>query len=176
MFENIGFRIGISKTNLSYKTIVPSNTNQFITDYSNIELHPNFTKEVINATFTGNNEIELTQKLSYYEIPLEIYKPLTKWKSKFGIDLILGITPQVIDKNTLILSDTNSKSYEIGKVTNVRNVNIGFHAGFGFNYKLTKSIQLDLNPIFKYQSIPYKDHHSFNPFYIAIQSGFSYKF
>ena len=176
MFENSRFRIGFSKTNLSYKTIVPSNNNQFITDYSNIELHPNFTKQSINATFKDNNKVELTQNLSYYEIPLELYKPLTKWKSKFGIDLILGITPQVFDKNNLVLTGSNNESFEIGKATNVRDVNIGIHIGLGVNYQITKNIQLDLNPIFKYQSIPYKDHHSFNPFYVAIQSGFSYKF
>ncbi|KIX21881.1 hypothetical protein SY27_04140 [Flavobacterium sp. 316] len=176
MYKNIGFRIGISNTNLSYNTIIPNNNNQFLTDYYNIQLNSNLTKESINATFNGSNEVKLRQNLSYYELPLEIYKTLLKGKSKIGLDLFLGLTPQYLNKNSLTLESSNIKNYTIGKSINLRDVNIGFQVGLGINYSLSKKLQLDVNPIFKYQTFPHEEHDNFNPIYIAIQSGLSYKF
>ncbi|NJM80430.1 MAG: hypothetical protein HC854_13940 [Flavobacterium sp.] len=176
MFENVGFRMGITKTNLSYSTRIPNNNNQFITDYSNIALKENITRQSINSTFNGANEIKLKQHLSYYEIPIELYKSFTNKKSDFGFAIFLGITPQFLDKNNLALESSTIDSFEIGKASNLRNVNVGFHAGLGLNYKFTEKFQFDLNPIFKLQSVPYEDYHDFLPYYIAIQSGLSYKF
>lgn len=176
MYKEMGLRIGLANTNLSNSTIIPKRNNEFITNYSNIELNSNNTPQIINSKFETNNSIKLIQNLSYYEIPLELYKPLLKNESNYGVDLFIGITPQISAKNNLEIESSNGINYEIGKASNIRKINIGFQFGLGINYKLTKELQIDINPIFKYQVAPYENNNNINPFYIAIQSGLSYKF
>ena len=83
--EKLSVRIGYRKINVSYVTKnVPVNAN----NYSGITYNPNVSNQFIFTASNGSEKMDITQKLSYTEIPLQVkYKFLDKkigLKSSFG--------------------------------------------------------------------------------------------
>lgn len=172
MFSKIGFRAGISVHNLSYTTQL---NNDNIRDYRNIELNNTITSSTLNASFTNNTAIQLKQRLTYYEIPLELYYDISEEDSKLGWAVFGGIIPQYLKNNSLLMGSNETQEMEIGNASNLSKVNIALDLGFGIHYKITDKIQLNVNPVIKYQTSSYKSKPNFNPYSFSIQSGVTYK-
>jgi hypothetical protein len=171
MYDRIGFRAGFSKINL--KTSTRLDKDQLIPNYTNIELKSQIN---IKETFSGSNEVDLLQKLSYYELPMEFDYAIKKDESKIGMDVFTGFSFLILDKNQLSLKSEKVSMQQIGEAKNISGVNFSYNLGIGISYKLNEKFNLDINPLFKYYLSSFKENGDAKPYSFSLQSGVSYKF
>lgn len=127
--------------------------------------------------FEGNNsplfDGSLNQTLGYIEVPVELeYALLDK---RFGINIQGGASTLFLSDNTVTVS-TQGFDTEIGEANNVNNVSFSTNIGLGFNYKITEQVKFNVEPKFKYQIQTFSDSNDFNPYYLGLYTGFSFKF
>jgi hypothetical protein len=124
--------------------------------------------------FVQNSTGKLNQVTSYYEIPVELsYKLVDK---KFGIEFIGGMSSLFLNQNSISLL-SNGLQMEIGQANNLNRVHFSSNVGIGFKYSFLKSLEVNFNPMFKYQLNTYTDNAgNFKPYFIGLYSGLSYKF
>lgn len=123
---------------------------------------------------SGGGNAELTQNLSYYEIPLELnYALLDK---RFGINMIGGFSTLLLGDNEIVANDGNFREV-LGEANNLNSVSFSTNVGLGFNYKISKRLKFNIEPMFKYQLNPYTDSSvDYKPYYLGVYSGLSFKF
>lgn len=124
--------------------------------------------------FVQNNTGKLNQITSYYEIPVELsYKLIDK---KFGLEFIGGMSSLFLNQNSISLL-SNGLEMEIGQANNLNRVHFSSNVGIGLKYSFLKSLEVNFNPMFKYQLNTYTDNAgNFKPYFIGLYSGLSYKF
>ncbi|MEO6174105.1 MAG: hypothetical protein ABIP27_03035 [Flavobacterium circumlabens] len=171
MYDKIGFRAGFSKINL--KTSTRLDKDELIPNYNNIELKSEIN---IKQTFTGSNEVDLVQKLSYYELPIEFVYAFKKDESKIGMEAFTGFSFLISDKNQLSLKSEKVAMQNIGEAKNISGINFSYNLGIGISYKLNAKFSLDINPLFKYYLSTFKESGDAKPYSFSLQSGVSYKF
>jgi hypothetical protein len=116
----------------------------------------------------------MAQQFGYLEIPLELNYTLVD--SKFGVNLIGGLSSLFLIDNSVTLT-SGELITEMGEANNVNNVNFSTNIGFGVNYKFSPKVQLNIEPVFKYQLNTFSDTAgNFQPFTIGIYSGLNFKF
>ncbi|MBF4494065.1 hypothetical protein IR010_16060 [Flavobacterium sp. MR2016-29] len=171
MYDRIGFRAGFSK--ISLKTTTRLDKDVLIPNYTNIELK---SETNINQTFSGSNEVNLLQKISYYELPMEFDYAIKKDESKIGMDVFTGFSFLLLDKNQLFLESEKVAKQQIGEAKNISGINFSYNLGIGISYKLNDKFNLDINPLFKYYLSTFKESGDAKPYSFSLQSGVSYKF
>ena len=145
-------------------------------DLINIENKPNDNLKEVG--FNGGELVKyngnLSQKLGYVEVPLELsYKLIDK---RFAIDVIGGMSTLFLNNNSVSII-SNDMEMEIGSATNLNNIHYSTNFGMGFSYTFLKSFQANINPMFKYQLNTYTDNsNNIKPYFIGIYSGISFKF
>jgi hypothetical protein len=166
--NNVLYATGLTANNL--KNIEYSSTNviKFVND-ANYSLLTTSEKEIQN-TNTGN----LNQKMGYYELPVEVsYAVLDK---KFGINLIGGFGTLFLNENAISLESSQS-SILLGQAKNLSQVHFSSNVGLGFRYQITKSFQINVEPIVKYQLNTFSSNSGdFKPLFFGLYSGVSYGF
>ncbi|PKA82877.1 outer membrane protein with beta-barrel domain [Ulvibacter sp. MAR_2010_11] len=191
--DRLSIRSGVSNVDLSYATgglelgTAPVNVALKSVDYGSKETvitavdkgtlssmqNPNDPFSSITPKSTSG-EVELIQNISYYEIPLELkYAVLT---NKFGINLIGGFSTLFLGNNEVSVTagDFNDT---LGEANNLSSVSFTTNVGLGFDYKISKKLKFNIEPMFKYQLNPYTDSSvNFKPYYVGIYSGLSFKF
>ncbi|TDE04895.1 outer membrane beta-barrel protein [Flavobacterium hiemivividum] len=197
-----GFSVGIGiNYALSNKLALRSGINAFSVGYNtndvayaaglnthslaNVNYTSNESIEILNqASFNGLTLLEkdlqktstgsINQKMGYYEIPVELsYAILDK---KFGINIIGGVSTLFLNQNeiSLIAPQANVK---LGEASNLNTIHFSTNFGLGFEYEFVKSFQINFEPMIKYQLNSYSnDSSNFNPIYIGLYSGISYRF
>ncbi|MNQ56499.1 hypothetical protein D3C85_706230 [compost metagenome] len=170
MYDRIGFRAGFSKINLKISTRLDQN---LITNFNNIALKSDVN---IQQTFGNSNNIDLVQKLSYYELPMEFNYAIIKNETKIGMDVFTGFSFLILDKNQLYLKSENVSMQHIGEAKNISGVNISYNLGLSISYKLNDKFGLDINPLFKYYLSTFKENGDAKPYSFALQTGVNYKF
>jgi len=116
----------------------------------------------------------MAQQFGYLEIPLELNYTLID--SKFGVNLIGGLSSLFLVDNSVTLT-SGELITEMGEANNVNNVNFSTNIGFGVNYKFSPKVQLNIEPVFKYQLNTFSDTAGdFQPFTIGVYSGLNFKF
>lgn len=117
---------------------------------------------------------ELIQNLSYYEVPLELkYALLNK---RFGVNMIGGFSTLFLGDNEVSVQDGSFKDV-LGEANNLNSVSFSTNVGLGFDYKISKRLKFNVEPMFKYQLNPYTDSSvDFKPYYFGVYSGLSFKF
>lgn len=197
-----GFSIGIGiNYTLSNKIVLRSGINAFSVGYNTNDVFYAAglnTKSLANVNFTSNESIEIqspakynafssfekdlqktstgsiNQKMGYYEVPLELsYAVLDK---KLGINIIGGFSTLFLKQNeiSLVSSQANLK---LGEANNLNSIHFSTNFGLGFEYEFVKSFQINFEPMIKYQLNSYSnDSSNFNPIYIGLYSGVSYRF
>ncbi|TGD56966.1 hypothetical protein [Flavobacterium humi] len=168
----VGSRLGIGKTNLEYTTNTHKSNNSVI-DPKNINLAAGVTPATINATFENDTEVLLSQKLSYYEVPLEAYYVFSD--RKIGMATAFGLSFLILDKNELTLQSNSVREYTIGSAKNILDQSVTGNVKFIFDYKLSDSFQLEASPSFQYHFLGFKNAPDFKPYIFSLQVGFSYK-
>jgi predicted DNA binding protein len=166
--NNVLYATGLTANNL--KNIEYSSTNviKFVND-ANYSLLTTSEKEIQN-TNTGN----LNQKMGYFELPMEVsYAVLDK---KFGINLIGGFSTLFLNENAISLESSQSNIL-LGEAKNLSQVHFSSNVGLGFRYQVTKSFQINVEPIVKYQLNAFSSNSGdFKPLFFGLYSGVSYGF
>lgn len=142
-----------------YKTIAFAN-GQSYTSFSN--------------SFDQGEKIELTEKLGYLEIPLEVGYTFYNLND-FGIDAIIGTGVQFSKQNELFAIRNSGQSTLLGANTNYSKGSFGIHLGLGINYKVNQSLKIQLEPIFKPQIGFYENSIGDNPLIFTLRFGVQYK-
>lgn len=127
----------------------------------------------LNPKSTSGNA-EVIQNLSYYEVPMELkYALLTR---RFGVNMIGGFSTLFLGNNEISVRDGNFREV-LGEANNLNSVSFSTNVGLGFDYKISKRLKFNVEPMFKYQLNPYSDSSvDFKPYYFGIYSGLSFKF
>jgi hypothetical protein len=116
----------------------------------------------------------MAQQFGYLEIPLELKYALVD--TKFGVDLIGGFSSLFLIDNAVSLT-SGELTTEMGEANNLNTMNFSTNIGLGVNYKLTSKVELNIEPIFKYQLNTFSDTAGdFRPFTIGVYSGLNFKF
>lgn len=172
--EKLNFRIGFNKTSLSLKTknvqLISSNTDSEISGYfHNID----YAKPITNAQLASNfndSIVDLTQKLSYFEIPIEVKYKI--FNTRIGIEAIAGFSTLYLSKNH-VTAKANGSSMNLGSLSSVKKLNFSGNIGIGFNYKLARNFQLNVEPMFKYYLTTSQNP---KPYSLNLQTGLQYTF
>lgn len=68
-------------------------------------------------------------------------------------------------------------SSSLGEANNLSSVSFTTNIGLGVDYKISEKFKFNVEPMFKYQLNPYSDSSvDFQPYYIGVYTGLSYKF
>ena len=116
----------------------------------------------------------MSQQFGYLEVPVELqYALLDK---KLGVNLIGGLSSLFLVDNSISLS-SGELITEMGEANNVNDVNFSTNVGIGLSYEFTEKVQLNVEPVFKYQLNTFSQTDgTFQPFTIGVYSGISFKF
>ncbi len=191
--ERLSVRSGISNVDLSYSTGgIELGTGPVSAALSsvNYEGRQNVltvldegTIEAQNAANGGfgtitqkstNGAAELVQNITYYEVPLELKYAVVK--TKIGVNVIGGVSTMFLGNNDVSV-DAGDFSTTLGEANNLSTVSFTTNIGLGVDYKISKKFKFNVEPMFKYQLNPYSDSSvDFQPYYIGVYTGLSYKF
>ncbi|SRR6056297_121701 len=128
--------------------------------------------------FSSSQNIEregfMTQQMGYLEIPLELNYALID--NKFGLNVIGGVSSLFLVDNSVALTSDNLTT-EMGDAKNVNNLNFSANFGLGVNYKFSRNIHMNIEPVFKYQLNTFSETDgTFNPYTVGVYSGLSFRF
>ena len=128
------------------------------------------TPEALNTTPTGN----IDQRFGFIEIPVALeYRLIDK---KIGVNLSGGFSTFFLNGNE-IYADINGNSTLIGTANNLNDTSFSANFGIGLDYGLSRKININLEPMFKYQINTFNNTSGdFRPFFIGVYSGLSFKF
>lgn len=188
--KKLRIRSGISKVDYGYNTndvefssSLISSTNGEITNIDYARTSENL---VVESSKSNNSLVqkdafaaitrngEMAQQFGYLEIPMELNYALID--RRFGVDVIGGVSSLFLVDNAVALN-SGELTTDVGKANNINNVNFSTNIGFGLNYKVTPRIQMNVEPVFKYQLNTFSNTSgNFQPFSIGVYSGLSYKF
>lgn len=192
--KKLSVRSGIHKVDYGYDTndisfsssLVASTNSQINTiDYvftsRNLVVESNTgTKVVPEAMATDvsapspSREGRMVQQFGYLEVPLELNYSLIE--SKFGVDLIGGVSSMFLVDNSVML-ESNGSATEMGEANNINSLNFSTNIGFGINYAISPKMQFNVEPVFKYQMNTFSaTAGDFRPFSIGVYSGLNFKF
>lgn len=188
--NKIKVRLGVHKVDLSYTTnnvitYKKAEINQGNSRVGNIKFNESASENSIMSAQTFSslsspesinslNKNSINQQFGFIEIPLEIEYALIS--NKFGVNVIGGFSTLFVNKNE-IYSVTNTSRTRIGEATNMNDISYSANIGFGVNYKLSNKLNINLEPQFKYQIDTFSDTSGeFQPYFIGVYSGLSYKF
>lgn len=116
----------------------------------------------------------LNQKIGFIEVPLEVEYALVD--NRFSINLIGGASTLFLDENSISISSGEIATV-LGQANNLNEISFSTNLGVGFDYLVSKKFKLNLEPMFKYQINTYDAASgTYQPFFIGVYSGFSYKF
>ncbi len=121
-----------------------------------------------------SGEPSLNQKISYYEVPLELKYAVLN--NKFGVNLIGGFSTLFLGENEIFV-EAGDFNENLGEANNLSTLSFTTNIGLGLNYSFSKKLMFNVEPMFKYQLNPYTESSvAFKPYYIGIYTGLSFKF
>ncbi len=173
--DKLSIRIGLNKTSLSLTTkdvpLTSTNPNTEIWGYfSNIDYNMALSNAQL-ATYFGASNVTLTQNIRFIEIPLEVKYKL--YDGEIAIEAIGGISALLLSKNE-VKAESDDKFLYLGKVNNGRQASASINLGAGFNYKIAKNLQLNVEPMFKYYFRSFEVANK--PYSLNFQAGLQYDF
>ena len=183
---------GVSMINVGYSVgdvyINPSTQVGTASRLTNVDYIPSATVlSVSTENIIGSNQIEasledpikgsLNQEYGYVEVPLEIKYSLTH--GKFGVHLVGGISTLFLNSNTVFV-ETSEISSELGKATNLNNVDLSGNFGFDVDYNINKNLYINVSPMLKVYtntfSENYENSDNFKPYLFGVYTGLNYRF
>lgn len=161
--DNLRLRTGYGKLDLQYRS-------QGIDFDSAVDY--GFIGKPGNLPSPGE-QASLEQEMGYVEIPLEM--ELQVIDRKFGLNLISGMSSFWLKENSMSL-EVAGNSYENGKASNLHELSFSTNLGLGLSYELLQGMELNLEPIFKYQWNTYTNNPSLRPYILGVYSGVRFQF
>lgn len=193
--KKISIRSGVHRVDYGYNTndvafssSLDGSTNDQIDNISykatseNLVLRstvgPNNTADFgVNEDVTATSAIRdgiLSQQFGYLEVPLEVNYAIVD--KKIGVTVIGGFSSLFLVDNSISVA-AESQTMELGEANNINDINFSTNIGMGVSYKFTPKMQLNVEPVFKYQLNTFSNTDgSFQPFSLGIYSGLSFRF
>ena len=190
--EKLSIRTGINNVNLSYSTgdvelgTGPPGTGiqsvnygrssgQVLTAVDKGTLRPSAEGDFgVITPKAGGAEAFINQSIRYYEVPMELKYALVD--NKFGINMIGGFSTLFLGDSEVSVEAGDFRSV-LGEANNLNSLSFTTNIGLGFDYKISNRLKFNIEPMFKYQLNPYSDSSvDFNPFYMGVYTGLSFKF
>ncbi|GAA3631256.1 hypothetical protein [Flavivirga jejuensis] len=197
--KRLSIRSGINKVNLGYntngavilQTIGKASSSLTLQNVDAIQTNNNTSNSVqekvvlvSDESFVSNDtpeslsssdNISINQDMGYIEIPLEFQYALSD--KKLGINFIGGFSSFFLNNNKIFSEANSGEKTLIGKANNINKVSYSANLGLGLNYQISKKIDLNLEPMFKYQINTFNNTSGdFKPFFIGVYTGFAIKF
>jgi hypothetical protein len=184
--KKVSIRAGINKFDLAYNTndiVFYADPTLTTASLNTINFRPETKTVVISdkkargATPVNTTQIiengTMNQSFGYLEFPVEIsYKLIDK---KFSMKLITGFSTLLLNNNEVSLN-SDSRKLVLGDANNLNNVHFSTNLGIGFKYSFWKSFEANIEPTVKYQINTFSyDSGGFNPYFLGIYSGISYR-
>lgn len=192
--NKLSIRSGVHKVDYGYDTndivftsSLTTSTNDLIDNISYSQTSRNLVVEskntnnvttasdaALNASQAQPLEGRMVQQLGYVEVPMELNYALLD--RKFGINIIGGVSSLFLVDNAVSLESDNLVT-EMGEANNANSVNFSTNIGVGFNYEISQKLQLNVEPIFKYQLNTFSQTAGqFRPYSVGVYSGLSFRF
>ncbi|MGV9003199.1 hypothetical protein [Flavobacterium sp.] len=169
--EKISVRIGYGISNYSLTT---SNVLINTSNYSYIDYDENSSNQSLFVASNNSETMQITQKISYSEIPVEVkYLLLNK---KVSVEGIAGFSFLYLNKNEIIIKAENGFSKSIGQTSNLMKTNLSVNVGLGLNYKLNNRLKLILEPVVNYHLNTFQNSNSAKPYSFGVRTGLRYSF
>ncbi|WP_299547973.1 hypothetical protein [Seonamhaeicola sp.] len=189
--DKISIRSGINRVNLGYNTndVVIFQTagvgvqsslrnvregagSNIASDNISIASESNFND--VPLVFNSTNTT-LNQTFGYIEVPLEVQYALSD--KKLGVNVIGGFSSFFLNSNKIFSEAENGPRTFLGEASNLNKVSYSANFGLGFNYNISEKLDLNLEPMFKYQINTFNNTSgNFQPFMIGVYTGFVIKF
>lgn len=182
-------RAGVNKVDLGYSTnnvvaFAESNATTAGRTLQNVDTKGNSSTFISanNMRFDGGPEIlflkeqgSINQELGFIEVPIEIeYNVLD---TKIGLNLIGGFSTLFLNDNDVYSVQNNGSRTRLGEASNINDMSYSANFGIGVNYNISKQLRFNLEPTFKYQINTFNDTSgNFQPFFIGVYTGLSFKF
>ena len=187
--KKLTIRAGVNKVNLGYST---NNVDAFTrptASASSRELQ-NVNVSDSTSTYLSANNISfatgpevlflkeqgsISQQLGFIEVPIELeYNVLD---TKIGVNLIGGFSTLFLSDNDVYSVENNGNKTRLGEASNINDMSYSANFGIGINYNISKQLRFNLEPTFKYQINTFNDTSgNFQPFFIGVYTGLSFKF
>ncbi|WP_194768247.1 hypothetical protein [Tamlana sp. I1] len=185
--KKITIRSGINKVNLGYNTndvVIFESRGTTTSALQNIDAPKNSSNNIsvvssssakdFPQSLTASN-VSIHQNLDYLEVPVEIEYTLSE--KRLGVNVIGGFSSFFLNDNDLFSRGEDGSSTYLGEANNVNKTSYSANVGLGLNYKFSKKIDLNLEPMFKYQLNTFNNTSGhFTPYFIGVYTGFSIKF
>lgn len=193
--KRLTVRSGIHKVDYSYSTrdiaLVPSidgtdlttiqfrgNNNSFDIKDRQAASNVAFSQYQLPSTESSIREKQiegnLNQRMSYIEVPVELKYALVD--KKLGVNVIGGVSTLLLTENSIVL-DSPEILTEIGEATNVNDVSFSTNIGLGIDYKVSKQIEVNVEPMLKYQLNTFSGNTgNFKPYSVGVYTGVSFRF
>lgn len=154
----------------SYDRNAVSNPGNISTD----NLGSSFSQEFLSDNTFNGFQGEISQRLGYLEVPLELkYKVLD---SKLSVNVMGGLSALFLTDNSIAVTNNTAK-LELGEDDNFNSFNQSANFGVGIDYLFTDQLGLTIEPMFKYQLNALRENTAgFRPFNIGVYSGITYRF
>jgi hypothetical protein len=117
---------------------------------------------------------QMVQEFGYLEVPVEMQYSLID--KKWGLNLIGGMSSLFLMNNSVSLESAGTVT-EVGESNNMNSLNFSTNLGLGLFYRLNQRLELNLQPMFKYQLNTFtQTEGSFRPYSVGVYSGLSFRF
>ncbi len=131
-----------------------------------------FTDDTPSTFETSSTSVN--QSFGFIEIPLEIQYAISN--KRLGVNVIGGFSSFLLVESDLS-SRSEGQTVTIDDRANVNKASYSANIGLGLNYKISKKINLNLEPMFKYQINTFNNTSGdFQPFFLGVYTGFGIKF
>jgi hypothetical protein len=134
-----------------------------------ISLRIGFAKLDLNFT-SKEDTFNFTEKISYYEIPLEIKQRILKGKANTSI--IAGVSYLMLDQASIYTDGIENNL----QIESIENTNMSLNLGLGFDTLLLKKLHFVVEPMFKYHFKPLENRLDSKTYTLSILGGLEYKF
>lgn len=187
--NKITVRVGVNKVNLGYSTknimaFAASNVSTSARSLQNVNSEDDSSIYVSakNISFENGPQAlfmkeqgSLNQELGFIEVPIEIAYSVID--SKIGLSLIGGFSTLFLNSNDIYSLENSGRRTRLGEASNINDMSYSANFGIGVNYNISKQLRFNLEPTFKYQINTFNDTSGdFQPFFIGVYTGLSFKF
>ncbi|WP_397363695.1 hypothetical protein [Olleya sp. R77988] len=150
IFINFGFKISYQATeDLSLRL----GANRLTLNFSSNEASNNF-----------------MQKINYLELPLEFKQKLVR--GKINTSIIAGVSYLLLDYAELTTNNIPNNF----QIDTIEDSNMSLNLGLGFDTKLSKNLNFNIEPMLKYHFKPLENRLKSQTFILSIIGGLEYKF
>ncbi|HEU4495913.1 MAG TPA: outer membrane beta-barrel protein [Flavobacterium sp.] len=176
--ERWSFRTGIaiahaSLTTENIKIATASQSSVISGHFENIESAPPYFSNALIASALGDSIINIKQEFKYLEIPLEAKFKFFEYH-RLNIEALGGLSSLYLKKNEVIAEAQNGNKAGIGKTSQTNQFSFTANLGLGLSYKLFRNVQINIEPMFKYNFRPF--HSDIKTGSLNIQTGIQYNF